>query len=77
VDRLSRVPGLLWGAVAGVVVSGALVITAPAIPNRPEVPPNLPACVTEDGPAPCVWDSVTQGNGTSGAGTERYVLVLR
>lgn len=32
-------------------------------------------CVTEDGPAPCVWDTATHGNGTAGVGVARYVVI--
>jgi hypothetical protein len=32
------------------------------------------ACASEDGPAPCVWDTA-RGNGTAGPGVEQFVVI--
>lgn len=38
-------------------------------------PTEFQPCATEDGPAPCVWDTVTRGNGTAGPGVSRFVII--
>jgi hypothetical protein len=32
-------------------------------------------CASEDGPAPCVWDTALRGNGTAGSGISRFVII--
>jgi hypothetical protein len=32
------------------------------------------ACVTEDDPGPCVWDSVNRGNGIAGPGVAQFLI---
>jgi hypothetical protein len=44
------------------------------------VPPLNPAvpfapCATEDGPAPCVWDAVSRGDGRPGPGVRRFIVL--
>ena len=51
--------GYTWVAVDS---SGALV----------SVP--MAACASDDGPAPCVWDT-TRGDGRAGPGINRYVMI--
>lgn len=44
------------------VAIAAALIAAPSHADE-TTPAELPPCVYEDGPAPCVWDADTRGNG--------------
>lgn len=77
-DLCSRVKGLGGGKcrdIAPYVLVGRGPTTATgALPKLPRIV-SYPACRTEDGPAPCIWDCQTRGNHTCGAGASRYVLL--
>jgi hypothetical protein len=35
----------------------------------------IPSCRTEDSPAPCMWDTATQGNSYAGLNVARFILI--
>lgn len=61
-------------AVVAAVLAAFLYTVSDAARMAPPLRDDLPACVTEDDPGPCVWDSQERGNGHAGPGVQRYIL---
>lgn len=52
---------------------GQLYVVRPIGPDEATAVP-VAACLQEDGPAPCLWDSLTRGDHTAGP-IQRYVMI--